>query len=290
MSKTPLVSVCVIVFNHESYLRDCFDGIKSQKLIGGIEVVIGEDSSSDGSLKICEEFKSSSAWHVSLLKRPQNLGMLSNWADTINSAKGKYVAIVEGDDYWIDPLKLQKQVDFLEGHPNYSFCYHAFEVLNERDAGMDVSYLYRKNVAPPKNTCELPYYMINKNVKTLTLMFRASAITQQEVNQILLESPMPFSGDIPLVMLLLSKGPGHFLDEKMGVYRLHDNGITMNTSDERRNRGDSALITNLKLYSRLTDFADRSFVKTKLRSALTECIHAGEFKLAIRILRTLTGT
>jgi glycosyltransferase involved in cell wall biosynthesis len=114
------VSVCVVTYNHEAYIEACLQGIVSQVLDCDYEIVIGEDFSSDGTLAICKKFAAEYPGLIKLISGTSNLGMTANGLRTFAACSGEYLAICEGDDYWIDPNKLQRQVDYLDEHPDYS--------------------------------------------------------------------------------------------------------------------------------------------------------------------------
>jgi len=115
---SPLVSIICITYNHEPYIAEAIEGVLMQKCSFPIELVIGEDCSTDNTRKICEEYANKSEL-IKLLPTETNLGMMPNFIRTLQSCTGKYIAMCEGDDYWTDPLKLQKQVDFLEANAEY---------------------------------------------------------------------------------------------------------------------------------------------------------------------------
>src|SRR5690349_21232952 len=119
----PVVSAKVITYNHEKYIRQCLDGIMMQKTTFPIEVIIGEDCSTDKTKAICEEFKARYPEQINLLSYPQNIGVAENAKRTRAACRGKYVAICDGDDYWTDPLKLQKQFDFMENNKDVTLCF-----------------------------------------------------------------------------------------------------------------------------------------------------------------------
>lgn len=122
------VSACIITYNQEDYIRECLDGALSQVVDFDYEIVIGEDKSTDSTLAICEEYAAKYPKLIRLLKRKDNLGMMGNWIETIKACDGKYIAMCEGDDYWTDPLKLQKQVDFLDENEEYVACFHRVKI------------------------------------------------------------------------------------------------------------------------------------------------------------------
>ena len=117
-SQNPKVSICVISYNQEDYVRECLESIITQKADFYYEIVVGEDCSTDNTAKIIELFAETHD-NIRLLDNTSNLGVLPNFIRTLRACKGKYIAFCEGDDYWIDENKLQTQVDFLEQNTKY---------------------------------------------------------------------------------------------------------------------------------------------------------------------------
>lgn len=123
----PLVSVCCLVYNHEPYLRDCFEGFVKQQTTFPFEILVHDDASTDHSADIIREYTAKYPHLFKPIYQTEN--QYSKGIRVTNQyqyprAQGKYIAICEGDDYWTDPNKLQMQVDFLEAHPDYSMCFH----------------------------------------------------------------------------------------------------------------------------------------------------------------------
>ncbi|QPQ53478.1 glycosyltransferase [Chryseobacterium indologenes] len=106
------VSIFVMVYNHANYLKDCINGLLRQKTTFNYDIVIGEDCSEDNSRQILLDYQKLYPGKFKLLLYAQNIGAVKNQNEIFKNCKGKYIAICEGDDYWIDPLKLQKQVNF----------------------------------------------------------------------------------------------------------------------------------------------------------------------------------
>jgi glycosyltransferase involved in cell wall biosynthesis len=129
MNNKIFVSVCVITYNHEKFIEEALDSVIMQSTDFDIEIIIGDDSSTDNTTSICERYakKHNNIHHID---RKKNIGMNANWMDTIRSAKGKYIALLEGDDYWLSINKLQKQVDFLENHKRFVLCSHEIYLDN----------------------------------------------------------------------------------------------------------------------------------------------------------------
>lgn len=126
------LSVLFITYNHEDYIRQSLDGILMQECDFDIEIVAGEDFSTDNTRAILKEYAEKYPDKFVLLFREKNFGRPTmNVYDTGMHCKGDYIAFLEGDDYWTDPHKLQKQVDFLESHPEYMGCTHTCEVVDK---------------------------------------------------------------------------------------------------------------------------------------------------------------
>ena len=134
---SPLLSVVTLTYNHEPYIAQCIEGVLAQKTSFPIEYIIADDCSTDGTRAICEEYAKNNPDIIRLISSSANVGAVENEQRAFLAAKGKYIATCEGDDYWTDPLKLQKQVDFLESHPEYSVCFHRFKKYHEIDGSWE---------------------------------------------------------------------------------------------------------------------------------------------------------
>jgi glycosyltransferase involved in cell wall biosynthesis len=118
-----LLSVGLITYNHENYIRQALDSILMQKTDFDFEIIIGDDCSTDSTPDICREYALKYP-NIKYKKNEKNEGISANWRKTIEQCNGKYVALIEGDDYWTENYKLQKQVDFLETNQDFSLCFH----------------------------------------------------------------------------------------------------------------------------------------------------------------------
>jgi glycosyltransferase involved in cell wall biosynthesis len=116
----PLVSVIVLVYNHEKYIADALDGILMQKVNFDYEIVLGEDCSTDKSREIIFKYAQKYPDKFNLILHEHNIGAIANQMAALSACTGKFIAFCEGDDYWTDPWKLHKQVNFLEENPEYS--------------------------------------------------------------------------------------------------------------------------------------------------------------------------
>ena len=126
------LSVVTITYNHAPYIAKCIEGVLMQQVNFPMEFIIAEDCSTDGTRAICEEYAKKYPDLIRLLPSEGNMGAVMNEQRAFEAARGKYIATCEGDDYWTDPLKLQKQVDFLESHPECTASFHRFRQYDEK--------------------------------------------------------------------------------------------------------------------------------------------------------------
>ena len=125
----PVVSICCVAYNHVHFIRQCLDGFVMQKTNFPFEVLIHDDASTDGTQDIIREYEAKYPDIIKPIYQKENQyskGVRVSLVYNYSRVRGKYVALCEGDDYWTDPYKLQKQVDFLEAHPDYVMCSHQF--------------------------------------------------------------------------------------------------------------------------------------------------------------------
>lgn len=125
----PLVSIRTSTYNHGPYIKQCIEGVLMQKTNFSFEYIIGEDYSTDETRKIVFEYAKKYPDVIRVITADYNVGSKANGRRCIRACRGKYMAICEGDDYWTDPLKLQKQVDFLENHPEFGMCYTNYKTV-----------------------------------------------------------------------------------------------------------------------------------------------------------------
>ena len=122
MREAPLLSVCLITYNHAKYIRQAIESVLMQQVNFTWELIIADDYSTDGTREIVLEYYNRYPDFIRLILQEKNVGPARNWLDLITTPQSKYIAYLEGDDCWIDPLKLQKQVDFLESFADVNLC------------------------------------------------------------------------------------------------------------------------------------------------------------------------
>lgn len=209
-SAIPLVSICMITYNHESYIKQAIESVLMQKCDFSFELVIGEDCSTDNTFMICQELAQVNP-QIKLLPSISNLGMMDNLTRTLNACNGKYIAMLEGDDYWTDPLKLQKQVDFLEANEDFAICFHPVKIWQKGKIKKD--YL-TNNVNDITTIHDLAY---ENYIHTPSVLFRNNLF--EHFPHELSQSPV---GDYFLHMLNARFGKIKKLSDAMAVYRLHE--------------------------------------------------------------------
>ena len=142
---TALVAIHCLVYNHEPYLRDCLEGFVMQQTNFPFVAIVHDDASTDGSAAIIREYEEKYPNIIKPIYEKENQwrkGTLTKVMNTAIEAIGaKYVAMCEGDDYWTDPLKLQKQVDFMEANPEYSITSHRYTIYNHEERVFTQDYL-----------------------------------------------------------------------------------------------------------------------------------------------------
>jgi glycosyltransferase involved in cell wall biosynthesis len=221
---SPKVSVALITYNHADFIAQAIEGVLMQETNFDYELVIGEDDSSDGTREIVKSYKEAYPDKIRLLLNDRKDVIYIdgrptgrwNFINTLQHCNGQYVAWLDGDDYWIDSKKLQKQGDFLDDHPECAICFHAAEVIYENSNRMP-----RVLVPPGRRTFYGLEDLLRKNfVPGCSSMFRNGLIG--EIPDWFLVAPV---GDKPLLVLLAERGRIGYLDEVMGVYRKHSGGV-----------------------------------------------------------------
>ncbi|MBW7900599.1 MAG: glycosyltransferase [Rhodocyclaceae bacterium] len=257
-SKKPLVSVVCITYNHAPLIRDALDSFLHQETDFDYEVLIGEDCSTDATRQVIEEFSSNQRCTLRPFFNEKNLGANRNFINLISQAKGKYIALCEGDDYWADRQKLQKQVDYLESNPDVAIVY---STVNSHRHGqmprLDYSYVggNRRDLTVDELKQAPP-------INSLTVMFR------NLIQPIPPEHYTTGAGDMFLWSLIGWHGRGHYLDSVLpSIHRQHSGGIF--TGESREGRWILDLMTSYSLFlyyrrigeSGLADYyANRTFL------------------------------
>lgn len=272
----PLVSVVMITYGHEKYIEESINGVLSQELDVEIELIISDDCSPDNTEMVVKRIieKHPNGHWIKYIKHTENKGAIPNFAWTISQAKGEYVALCEGDDYWTDPLKIKKQIVFLEQNKDFVLCFHKTkisksdgEIVDDFITCIPENYQLRETLANKHNYIHTP-----------TVLFK-NIIQKEELNaQEFLRSPI---GDYFLYMILTKYGKIGYIEDYMSVYR-HGVGIFSPLSKFKKLQADILLFSNLYSYEK--DPKIKAIIYKNLLHTLK--ITENEFKIKDLILDT----
>ena len=235
-SIVPLVSICTITYQHGPFIRQCLDSILMQEADFSFEMIIGEDGSTDGTREICIEYAERYPERIRLFLRDRRLSQYPegsrilhfNGGWTLRAARGKYIAFCEGDDYWTDPSKLKRQVDFLETHTDYSMVAHNTLRVFEDGRPSCVAILHPKEDLEVKDFLDVDLFQQRNNLclpaHTSSYVIRQEAICK--------DRPGWFyrcvSGDLVITAWAAGYGKCRFFNKIMSVRRKHPGSITNN--------------------------------------------------------------
>lgn len=213
-----LVSVVMITYGHEKFIEEAINGVLMQECSFSLELIVANDCSPDKTDQIVRDIieKHPRGNRINYVKHENNIGMMPNFIFALDRASSKYIAVCEGDDYWTDSLKLQKQIDFMETNLDFSMCFHPVHITL---TGKDDYYNYN---TPSSDVLFLKDIIREHYIPTCSLLFRNGYFR----NGLPIWFSKSISGDLPLEILLASKGKTKYLTGKMACYRRNEGGIT----------------------------------------------------------------
>lgn len=248
MNDNPIVSICCITYNHAPFIRECLDGFLMQETTFPVEILIHDDASTDGTDDIIREYTAKFPDKIFPLYEEEN--KFSNGyagkMDLFNyeRAKGKYIAYCEGDDHWTDPLKLQKQVDFMETHPEYSVCFHNCHYYDVR-LGKVIYPRFYKYIKDEREGVDVTIddYFHRNMIIPLTMLFRLSMYSFDWRKQ------YKYFRDTYEIYHLLKAGKGYWMKFDGGVYTRHGGGVSTSASVEQHCWEERENIKDLYLHN-----------------------------------------
>ena len=253
MNTEPLVSVLLITYNQQDFIAQAIESVLMQKVNFPYEIVIGEDLGSDNTRAICESYAVKYDF-IHVLPRTKNLGIAGNWCDCAQHALGKYMMMLDGDDYWTDPNKMQMQVDFMEAHPECVICH----------TNTDILYMNTGTIKPI-NKRDVPEGMIlhdvmggREQMTSSTMCLRTEEVKKHIPFDIYVKEDFPCE-DWPTIAILSAYGEIRYMPQSTTVYRV-----------------GQASVTNEVNYDKIRRYWQRS-------KHMTECLYGllpelGEFK------------
>lgn len=247
-----IVSIITLTYNHESYIRECLDGILMQQTSFKFELLIHDDASTDNTANIIREYEAKYPDIIKPIYQTENqyskkvpIGCTYLYP----RAQGKYIALCEGDDYWTDPLKLQKQVDFLEANDEYGCVYTAYETINAE--GDIISFEPSKKHMGRSFSGDIFYELLVDNFpQTLTVLFRRELLNNNFTP--------PYNFDYTLFLSLAIQKKFHYLPFPTGNYRISPKGLVQ--SGELWRAFD---FTEIKLYFYLQYIKNKKYQRIK---------------------------
>ena len=253
------VSICSITFNHAPYIRQCLDGFLMQKCNFKFEILIHDDSSTDGTQEIIREYVEKYPEIIKPIFQTEN-----QWSQGIRNiqsrynfprAKGKYIALCEGDDYWTDPLKLQKQVDFLEENEDYVMCFHNSKTqYNVKGFNKDFPVLENREYS----SNEIFSQWI---VPTASIVFNYKVINDLNSK---ISNKKILNGDLILILTCLDNGKIFGFYDSMSVYRVHEGGVTIsNLKDNKLLTYKHSYLLHYKFIKETFPQVDRNLLNIK---------------------------
>ena len=246
------VSVIVLTYNHEKYIRQAMDSILKQTTQFAFEILIGDDASTDKTSQILEEYKQIKDVNIHIFRREKNIGATANFVNLINHARGEYIASCEGDDYWSSENKLQKQVDFLDSNPTFIGCTHAISLVDANNVlckKQKLKWVKNKDIFTFKDFKGIylpghPVSMVYRNILTNNAQFKEFIVNNHRN-----------IADRTIAMLLLSKGAIARLSDNMACYRQILNKKGENLTSQEFAYNSYGKLTNFRITNRLERFA-----------------------------------
>ena len=243
MNASPAVSVCMITYNQAAYIRQAIESALAQQTSFDYEIVVGDDHSTDATPTILAELERTHGPRLRVLRRDANLGITRNLAETVRACRARYVALLEGDDYWTDPQKLQLQHDFLESYADHAIVFHRVEVRGENGALRRLLPVRRV----PKRTRLTDLLERGNFMSTASIMYRYQV---HEFPEWFYALPI---GDLPFNVMQAQHGDIGFIDRVMAVYREHPGGAFSGIGNAQR------VEQVVKMYTALNDYLERRY-------------------------------
>ena len=248
------VSVFLLTFNQEQFIGQTIQSILAQEAHFRYQLVIGEDCSTDNTRKICEQYAEEYAEKIKLLPSEKNYGLIQNFIRTYKECDGKYVAICDGDDYWIDPYKLQKQVNFLEENPDFSVVFTGFNFLFPNNEMIKKDYSGIKKVSAFEDLIKENY------ISSVTALFRNKKTATDFPNWL---GELPY-GDWPLYLWITKDGSKiKLLKDVTAVYRRE-----IGVSEKMKARPYQIAEVNLRIIKHISKDPNFKFFKKSIFKSL----------------------
>jgi glycosyltransferase involved in cell wall biosynthesis len=287
------VSVLMPTYNHETFIAEAIESFLAQQCNFDIELLIGNDASTDNTLKIAKKYADKFPDKIKLIDHPQNLGLLKNYKSIINVASGEYLAILESDDYWTDNFKLQKQVDFLDTHPACGISFTRWERLRDGKLELqpDESAKHRKY----QHSLYESFLLWHNKIRATTACFRRSLFDKYcNIDEYISNDFQTI--DYPVFISIIRHSEIHYIPTSTAVYRILETSISHNRDWEKALKYQLGVETMrqyiISLYGKgkLSDFRiinRETFLKFKMALTYKKYVTAFEFLFFETLTRSI---
>ena len=226
-----MVTVCIVTYNQEKWIRQTLDSVLAQQTEYPFEVIIGEDHGTDATRAICQEYADKYE-NVTLLPSTTNLGVTANWIQCIHAGTGKYIMTCAGDDWWHNPNKIQLQVEFMETHPACVVCHTDIDEYNETTGVIKKSLKQSKGVVPPEGKIQRTILSGRDYISAVTMCIRRSTFEKHVPAGELAKRRFPRE-DWPTLLVLAAHGDILYIPISTATYRVGQESITRTSNYEK---------------------------------------------------------
>ncbi len=231
---SPLVSILLLTYNHKKYISQAIESVLNQKTNFEFEILIGDDCSTDGTCEIVDDYQKKHPDFIKTIRSGENVGALKNEKRLMEAAEGKYLAFLEGDDYWTDSLKLQKQIEFLEANPDYGLVHGDVNHYYENTGKME--YAVNKNTGNKIPNGNIFNELIKPNplfIKTATACFRKELFQKHFDYNLAISQNWPLT-DLGIWMDIAFHSKVYYFDEVFATYRLLNESASRTSSPSKK--------------------------------------------------------
>ena len=278
-----MVTVCLITYNQEKWIRQAIESVLSQQTDYQFEVIIGEDHGIDGTRAICEQYAKRYP-NVSLLPSPRNYGVAANWINCIQAGTGKYIMTCAGDDYWHNPKKIQLQVDFMEKHPECVLSYTDIDQFYENTQTLVRNAIESKGIKPHQGYIHDDVIHGQISISALTSCIRRESFEKYIPIEDFKTRDFPCE-DWPTWVILSAHGEFLYQPVSTGTYRMGQESITRTSNYDTilKRAKQSAEMTKF-LYSLFPEWGEYSeeeyFANKGIHNALIAAYRNNDYESA----------
>ena len=273
----PQISVILLTYNHEKYIAQAIESVLRQKTNFEVELIVGEDSSTDKTREIVRSYYNNHPARIILELAEKNRGVIQNEKECMKRSSGKYIAFLEGDDYWTDDLKLQKQFGFLEAHPDYGLVHGDVNHYHEATGKTDHQVNRTKGIKIPEGA--IFHELLKPDplfIKTATACFRKELVEKHFDYDLAIKENWPLT-DLPLWMDISYRSKVHYMDEVLATYRL------LNESASRTALPGKKYAYHKALYAIKQAYMKKYLCEDRIKRELEEEYYRGLIKIAFNL-------